>query len=214
MTETAFDLLERDHRAIRGLFDRVSSPEEDRAAALRELVQRLAAHVAVEQAIVLPELRQCGGGDVGLGRRLRREYHVISHKLALIQRRKANSPDQPDLVAETGDAFAAHVERCQQALYPDLRRCLDPVRLERLAERLRAADDVVVNRPHPHLLSLGPVSRLMTRVAGGLDRVRIFGEWGGLFSTANDNSPARGRAHLEQGSPTTPPPWDRRAEGR
>lgn len=196
MTETAFDLLERDHRVISDLFDRVSSPDEDRASALMDLVKRLAAHVAVEQAILLPALRHCGTNDTALVHELSRDFHVIEHNLALIERRKANSPDQPALVTEILDAFRAHVERCQQRLYPELDQHLDAARKESLATDLLAADHVVILHPHPHLLSLGPLSQLMTRIAARLDRVRILGEWGGLFASPSSSPTSFSRLRL------------------
>jgi Hemerythrin HHE cation binding domain len=213
VTETAFQLLDRDHRAISELFDRVSSPDEDRPAVLRELVLRLAGHVAVEHAVVMPELRHSGASDATLEDELTEEHHAIQHHLALIERRKVNSPDMPDLVTETRDLFRAHVQRCQQQLYPDLERCLNGEQMEGLASRLLAADDVVVTRPHPHLLSLGPLSRPMLKIAERLDRKRI-GEWGGIFTTPNDNSARDEQTSSSTDSTTDPAPWDSPANDR
>lgn len=198
MAQTATELLEREHCDISELFDRVRSPDEDRASALRELVQRLATHVAVEQAIVFPELRHSSVRDGVLEGELKHDYQAIGHDLVLIERRKANSPDQPELVTEVHDVFRAHVERCRQRLYPDLEQDLSSGQLQQLAERLAAAGEVVVSHPHPHphpyLLSLGPLSRVTTRIAARLERVRPVGEWGGLSSTPSDNSTAGNKA--------------------
>jgi hypothetical protein len=188
MATATFNLLERDHAEISELFERVHSPDEDRPMVLKDLVQRLATHVAVEEAVVAPELRHADDSD--LKDELSHDYHVIQHNLVLIERRKANSPDMPELVTEMHDTFTAHVERCQQRLYPDLEGSLDGAQLNDLAARIKGADDVVVHHPHPHLLSLGPLSRFTTRLAGKLDKAEGVAAWGGLRSTPNDNSTA------------------------
>lgn len=213
MGDSAVELLEQDHRGIGELFERVSSPDEDRPAVLRELVLRLAGHVAVEHAVVLPELEHCGESDATLADDLAQDHQHIHHRLALVERRKANSPDMPDLLNEILELFRAHVQRCQQRLYPELERCLDRDQMDDLAGRLRSADEVVVERPHPHLLSLGPLTGPLLDVAEKLDRVRE-GEWGGMFTTPNDNSPPdQGRDYPPQAA-TTPPPWDDPPDGR
>lgn len=207
MTETAVEVLERDHDGISELFERVRSPDEDRAGVLRVLVERLAAHVAVEQAVVLHELRKSPASDPALENDLREDYHVIEHNLVLIERRKANSPDMADLVTEVLDRFRAHIDRCQTQLYPELEQCLDEAQMNDLAERLQAADDVVVTHAHPHLLSLGPLSRVTTRIAAVLDHAHARAAWGGLATTSNDNSVADAEAPDPVEGSVEPPPW-------
>jgi hypothetical protein len=158
MDTSPAELLEQDHSGIAELLKRVSRPDEDRPAVLRELVLRVAGHVTVESAVVLPELRRCSSGDDtprrGVGGR--RQAHP-SH-LALIERRKANSADMPDFFNEIRDVFDDHIQRCQQRLYPELERCLDDKQIQDLTEGLRSADHLVVENPHPHLLRNGPLA--------------------------------------------------------
>jgi hypothetical protein len=216
MAETAVEVLERDHDGISELFERVRGPDEDRAGVLRVLVERLAAHLAVDRSMVLPEARKAQACDSAPAKRLKDDYHVIEHNLVLIERRKASSPDMPELVTEVRDAFVAHIDRfdrCQKQLYPDLERCLDKTQMEDLGERLRTADDVAIAHAHPHLLSLGPASRVMTRIAGGLDRMRSAGAWGGLSTTSNDNSKAEEETPDPVEGSVEPPPWRDPADG-
>jgi hypothetical protein len=111
-------VLERDHDGISELFERVRGPDEDRAGVLRVLVERLAAHLAVERSMVLPELRKSQAGDSALEKRLKDDYHVIEHNLLLIERRNASSPDMPELVTEVRDAFVAHIDRFDRCQKP------------------------------------------------------------------------------------------------
>jgi len=209
MGSSAAELLEQDHSGIAELFERVSRPDEDRPAVLRELVLRLAGHVTAESAVVLPELRRCDSGDDTLAEELAQDGKHIHRTLVLIERRKANSPDMPDLVNELLAVFDGHIQRCQQRLYPELERCLDDEQMEDLSERLRSADRVVVENPHPHLLSNGPLARPLMVVAKAMDWVRgpntRAGQWGGLFTTPNDNSPAGEHPSPES---STASPWD------
>lgn len=209
MDRSAAELLEQDHRGIAELFERVSSPDEDRPAVLRELLLRLAGHVTVEDAVVVPEVRRCSPTEGTLAEDLVQDGQYIHEKLALIERRKANSPDVPDLVNDILHAFDRHVRRCQEQLYPELDRCLDADQMESFTERLRSADHLVVETPHPHLLGDGPLARPLLAVAKQFDKVRgprtAVGEWGGLFTTPNDNSPAG--EHRPQTSGTASP-WD------
>lgn len=41
-----------------------------------------------------------------------------------------------------------------------------------MAEKITAADDMVLSHPHPHLLSLGPLATVTTRLASRFDRLR------------------------------------------
>lgn len=209
MDRSAAELLEQDHRGIAELFERVSSPDEDRPAVLRELLLRLAGHVTVEDAVVVPEVQRCDSTEGTLADDLVQDGQYIHQKLALIERRKANSPDMPDLVNDILHAFDRHVQRCQEQLYPELERYLDDDQMKSLAERLRSADHLVVETPHPHLLGNGPLARPLLAVAKQFDKVRgprtAVGEWGGLFTTPNDNSPAG--EHRPQAS-ITASPWD------
>lgn len=186
MDRKAIELLEQDHGGIAELFERVSSPEEDRPAVLRELLLRLAGHLTVEDVVVLPMVQSCDSIDGTLADDLVRNGQHIHQVLALIERRKANSPDMPDLVNDILRAFDGHVQRCQQQLYPALKRCLDEEQMESLAARLRSADHLVVESPHPHLLGNRRLARPLLAVAKLFDKVpgprTAVGEWGGLFT--------------------------------
>lgn len=171
VSASVVDVLEDQHRRIADLLQRISSPDEERSAVLRELLRDLAAHVAAERGNVEPVVRHL---DVGtdLAGELADDYSRIEKQMVLIERRKFNSPDVPDLVTGLKDTVEEHFAWSERELFPALTGMLSEDERRELGEKVAAASAVVAAHPHPHLLSLGPVADLMTRAAGWWDRVR------------------------------------------
>lgn len=172
MNLSALDVIEREHAELQGLFAHVSDPQANRAEVLKQLLRRMAAHVSIERSELFPIIKDRQiGGDHGPDEQLQ-EYDEIQRMLVLVERRKANSPDVPDMLNKMLHVFDRHCQQWDAVIIPGLRRLLDPAELEELGERMRSAEGVIVSHPHPHLLSLGPVSRFTTRLAGLVDRLR------------------------------------------
>jgi hypothetical protein len=166
------DVLEEQHGRITRLFEEVSDPDADRPRTLTLLLREIAAHVAAERAEVYPEVRSRGIGGDGFPDELKSDYDEIDRLLVLIERRKANSPDVPQLVTELKDAIEGHLSRCRSALYPAIAGDLSPEQERDLAEKLVNAEEMVASHPHPHLLSLGPVSNWLTKHLARFDFLR------------------------------------------
>ena len=172
MGETAVDVLEREHHDLGALFDRVHDPEADRAAALLEVVKQVATHVAVERTFLYPLVKRRSLGSAGLASELRQDYKRMEHLLVLTERRKVNSPDMPEIVTELLDVFEAHQDRCTRALIPTMRQQLGQTELDDLGQKMQGAENVILSHPHPHLLALGAIYPLTTRIASAWDRMR------------------------------------------
>jgi hypothetical protein len=170
--ESALNVLAREHQDLEDQFSRVSDPDGDRVKAWREVVRQLATHVAVERTFVFPVARRMGHDSADLTHELRRDYRQMEHLLVLTERRKVNSPDMPDLINRLLDVYEAHEVRCANALTPLLRERLSEAELEALGAKMRGAENVILSHPHPHLLALGPLYRLTTRIASSWDRAR------------------------------------------
>ena len=166
------DVLEREHRDLQGLFDRVRDPDEDRAAAWHEVVKQVATHVAVERTFLYPPVKRRRLGSPRLADDLRHDYKRMEHLLVLTERRKINSPDMPELVTELLDVFESHRDRCTSDLVPTMREKFSQTELDDLGEKMRGAENVILSHPHPHLLALGPIYPWTTRIAAVWDRVR------------------------------------------
>lgn len=170
VTASVVDVLEDQHRRVAELFDRVSSPDEDRPAVLHAILRELAAHVAAERAVVRPVVDKRGIGE-DLAGRLAEDYDRMEKLMVLIERRKFNSPDIPELVADLKATVEEHDERARRELLPGLGR-LSMEEQADLGEKVAGGDAIVTSHPHPHLLSLGPVSDVLTRLAQMWDRAR------------------------------------------
>ncbi len=172
MAESAVDVLAREHRDLQEHFRRVRDPDTNRPAVWLETVKLMSAHVAVERSFVYPVVKRRRLGSAHLADLLQHDYRSMEHLVVLTERRKINSPDMPELVTKLLDVFDEHMARCERELIPALSATLDRHQLDELGAKMRAAESVIVSHPHPHLLALGPIYRLTTRIASGWDRTR------------------------------------------
>lgn len=171
VTASVVDVLEAQHRRVADLFERVSAPDEDRPAVLHAILRELAAHVAAERATVRPVVDHQHIGE-DLADRLRQDYDRMEKLMVLIERRKFNSPDVPDLVTELKAVVEEHRARADAELIPGLRERLSPEEQAELGEKVAGEDAMVTSHPHPHLLSLGPLADVATKVAQKWDAAR------------------------------------------
>jgi Hemerythrin HHE cation binding domain len=179
--EDAVTVLRAQHADFGPLFEAVSDPEADRVAVLGEIVRRMAAHVSVEQSILLPILKEKGVGADRLVRDLKSDYLDIGHLLVKIERRRGSSPDLPGMVSRLIDIFDVHSKRFDRFVYPTFDDDLDPQEREDIVAQMDSAEALILSHPHPHLLSLGPVSRITTKLAALHDRLRDRSAPGGGF---------------------------------
>lgn len=170
--KSGLGVLDHEHEGISRLFDAVSDPDADRIEVLFDITRRMAAHISVEQSVFEPVVRdrQLGGPETADG--LNEDYHEMQRLLVLIERRKVNSPDIPQMVKELKDIFDRHTRRFSESISGDATAHLSPEELDELRHRMENADEMILSHPHPHLLSLGPISRFTTRVAARFDRLR------------------------------------------
>ena len=165
-------VLDHEHEGISRLFDAVSDPDADRIEVLFDITRRMAAHISVEQSVFEPVVRERGIGGPDTADGLDEDYHEMQRLLVLIERRKVNSPDVPQMVTELKDVFERHTKRFSDTISAGATDHLTPQELEELRHRMENADEVILSHPHPHLLSLGPISRMTTRLAARIDRMR------------------------------------------
>ena len=166
------EVLDRDHADIGGMFEKVGEPEANRGKVLQDLVKRISTHVAVERAELFPVVSQKGLGGPEASEALERDYKEIERLLVLIERRKLNSPDMPDLVNDLWRNFEDHGREFSNRIAPALESTLSADELAELNQKMESARKVILSHPHPHMLSLGPVSRFTTRMAAVFDRIR------------------------------------------
>jgi hypothetical protein len=172
MENDAIAVLENDHATLQELFARVSHPDEDRAAVLAELLRRLSAHVAAEKQLIVPLLRDRGDGGEALAEQIGADHDVMERAIVLIERRKVNSTDVPDLVNELLDLTQAHVRTADERLIPLLRDSLAEAERAELGAALRSDEVQLSTHPHPHLPDTGPAAKVTRAAAQLVDRAR------------------------------------------
>lgn len=172
MDDNAVELLRGEHTSLEGLFARVSSPDEDRPAVLQELMRTLAAHLSVEKQMLLPVLRdQVGDGD-SLASDLDAGHGRAEHILTMLERRKTNSPDVPELVTELMDLTTAHIAAAEERVFPALERFLGAEELTELGRRMASEERLELTHAHPGLPDSGPLTGVTHKVAQVIDHLR------------------------------------------
>ena len=172
MEQDAIVVLSEDHAAVQALFARVSLPDEDRPAVLGQLLRMLSAHVAAEKQLVVPILVQHSDEGKALADQLRDDHDAIEKLVILVERRKVNSPDVPDLVNELLAITKRHVRQADEELVPFLRGQLNAAELADLGTALRSDELQLTSHPHPHLPDTGPLAKITRKAAALIDRGR------------------------------------------
>lgn len=150
----------------------MSSPDEDRPAVLKELLQALANHMAMEKQVLIPILEdQIEGGSM-LADRMTDEHDRVERCLTLLERRKVNSPDVPALVTDLLDITDAHISGGNSAVFPALRDALSAAELDELGAAMVSDERRRLTHSHPALPDTGPVAAVTRKVAEVVDNVR------------------------------------------
>lgn len=172
MSDDAIEVLSSEHRHLKELFDRVSRPDEDRREVLKELMQRMAAHVAVEKQMLAPVLKDRIPDRDDLADELKDTHDRVDRILSLLERRKVNSPDVPDLVNELLGSTDRHIAHAGDAVFPALRQTLSEEELAELGRRMRSDERRMLTRAHPVIPDAGPVAAVLHRAAEAIDAAR------------------------------------------
>ena len=172
MTENAIEVIVDEHSELQTLFERVSSPDEDRPAVLKQLVLTLSAHVSMEKQLLVPALKRRINDGADLAEQLTKYHDEVERVLVLLDRRKVNSPDVPDLVTELLHLTEGHVANAEAALIPALQAGLTSEELTDLGAAMVSDERQLLTHPHPHLPDSGPIAKASRWAASLVDRGR------------------------------------------
>ena len=135
---TVIDEIQKDHREIEALLDRVSAGSgDDRRAAFEDLAQHLAMHDAAEQAVVRPEMERVDPEEA--------EHREAEESTAdeMIERLRAMDADTPEfeaLFAKFRSAVLDHATHEETEEHPELEANVSPERLVEMAEEFTQAE--------------------------------------------------------------------------
>jgi hemerythrin superfamily protein len=164
------ELLQRQHREIKGLFSKVEmSTGEQRREAFERLVHLLAVHETAEEEVVHPAAREAGA-EVAVQARLREE-HDAKEVLRQLDRIGPDAEHFPEAFRQLRQDVAEHAEREEREEFPALRDRHDRDRLKSMAAAVRAAEAVAPTHPHPGVES-GTANATVGMFAAVADRAR------------------------------------------
>ncbi|MDP9150974.1 MAG: hemerythrin domain-containing protein [Myxococcota bacterium] len=131
----ATDLLEKQHRKVEALFKKLEGGRSERAPLLQELANDLAAHMAIEQEIFYPAVKEVDA-DLVLESY---EEHALAE--VGLKRLLACDPDDEAFSARVTackELIQHHVEEEEDDLFPKAEKALGDEELERLGKRMKA----------------------------------------------------------------------------
>ena len=165
-------VLNAEHRALRELFRRVASPDEDRRKVLNTLMQTVTSHAEMEKHILAPVLKARVAGGDAMAERMISEHDRIEHLLTLMERRKFNSPDVPGMVTELLDLNDAHITDADTTILPGLRAALSDEELSDLGRRITSGQARQLTHSHPIVPGNGPIAGITHKLAEIIDAIR------------------------------------------
>ena len=172
MNRDAIKVLEDEHAGLETLFARVSGADEDRRAVLKQLLQTLSLHVSMEKQILVPVVKdRLPDGDTAAAE-LTKYHDDIEHIQVLLDRRKVNSPDVPDLVTQLLDLTDGHIRAANTALFPLMTEAMSPAELDELGASMVSDERYLTTHAHPNLPARGPFAKVGRWVASVIDKRR------------------------------------------
>lgn len=136
----ATSLLERQHRKVEALFKKLESGRSDPGPVLEELANSLAAHMAIEQDIFYPAIREVDSDMVN------ESYEEHSLAEVALKRLLATDPEDEAFQARVTalkELIEHHVEEEEQELFPEVAKALGEDTLNTLGKTMKKTFDEV-----------------------------------------------------------------------
>ncbi|MFU8875836.1 hemerythrin domain-containing protein [Micromonospora sp. SL4-19] len=162
------EIVDREHRALLGLAERVTGPElpyERRRELLDVLIAAVSRHLSAEEQYLFPAARAAVPDSTELVDR-----ELAADVALLTALRGLSGPEDPAL-ADVAERVRRHVGRVA-ALVAPLRQVATDAELIRLGNRWEIAEEAAPTRPHPGTPATPPWNKLVEPVVGVLDKVR------------------------------------------
>lgn len=177
--ENVVDLLLRQHREIRKLFDRLEKTTgKSRKNTFDKLRRLLAVHETAEEEIVHPLARQTiGNGERIISARLKEEKQA-KEILQKLEKLDPDSAEFDSLIGQLRKAVEAHSNHEEDVEFPELVARCAPETLRALAAAVKAAEAIAPTHPHPGIESpvahaaIGPVAAVIDRARDTIQKVR------------------------------------------
>lgn len=207
----AIALLEKDHRKIERLFERLSrrkaSPAERRRL-LRLVIQELSVHAAAEEQWLYPLVRRAVSGGDALADHALGEHQEAKELLARLDGAAPDATGARRALDRLIRAVRSHVEEEETKLFPVLRVSVGRKDLDDLGTALAGAKRIAPTHPHPAAPTRPPANVVAGVAAAAVDRARDalepLAEAGRRLVTGKSTTRARLRA-AKRPSPSKKP---------
>jgi hypothetical protein len=132
----ATELLEQQHRRVEALFDELESGGADASGLLERLANELASHMAIEQNIFYPAVRDC---DEVLVAASFEEHAIAELALKRLLRAGVADPTFEAKLAMLRELIENHIDEEERDLFRTVEGALGDERLEKLGKRMKKA---------------------------------------------------------------------------
>jgi hemerythrin-like domain-containing protein len=131
----ATSLLETQHRKVEALFKKLEGGRSDAQAVLEELSANLAAHMAIEQDLFYPAIKQV---DEDLVNESYEEHSLAELALKRLLATDADDDAFQARVVALKELIEHHVEEEEEELFPKVEKKVKAESLEELGKRMKA----------------------------------------------------------------------------
>jgi hemerythrin superfamily protein len=168
MAETAgrdiIEMLIADHRTADELFDRFEKLDDDdddgeRQETVERIIRHLTVHIAVEEQVFYPRVRQLGTevGDEALEGL--EEHHLLKITMAELEGMQPSDERFDAKVDVLIEQARHHHQEEEEELFPDVRERLDAATLRELGAAAEAARRTAPTHPSPDAPDTPPANR-------------------------------------------------------
>jgi hemerythrin superfamily protein len=171
----ALKLLKQDHDEVRELFRRFDDAgdraHKTKARIVRQLIEDLAKHSAIEEQIFYPAVRELTEEEEEVLEGLE-EHHIVKWTLSELDGMHPQDERFDAKVTVLKELVLHHAREEERDMFPQVRKALSPADLRDLGEQLRQAKEVAPTRPHPRAPDEPPGNIVAGTAAAVVDRGR------------------------------------------
>ncbi len=139
----ATDLLETQHRKVEALFKRIEGPCGDKEALVTELVDNLAAHMAMEEQVFYPAIREV---KEDLVLESYEEHDVARYAMRNLLATSSEDETFEARVTTLKELIEHHVEEEEDELFPKVKKALAPEEQTALGAQMKEAFDTFLSK--------------------------------------------------------------------
>jgi iron-sulfur cluster repair protein YtfE (RIC family) len=161
----ATELLEQQHREVEAIFDKIESSRSGAEALVKDLANKLAGHMAIEQKLFYPAVRSA---DEKIVLESFEEHAIAELALKRLLAVDAKDPTFRAKVTALKELIQHHVEEEEEELFPKVEKALEGGELERLGAQMKDMFEEVVEEGYQSAVPKG------TRTSADAAERRVF----------------------------------------